>query len=56
MDAIIEKFDIFIFDLDDTLVKTEEIHYKSWLEALTNILGYNFYIEPGVFLFYFSFK
>jgi len=49
MDAIIEKFDLFIFDLDDTLVKTEHIHYNSWLLALTKILGYNFYMEPAVF-------
>jgi beta-phosphoglucomutase len=27
-------YDLFIFDLDDTLVKTEEYHYKIWLEVL----------------------
>lgn len=27
-------YDLFIFDLDDTLVMTEKIHYKCWIETL----------------------
>ncbi len=49
MDDIINKFDLFIFDLDDTLVKTEHIHYESWLLAIENALGYKYYLEPNKF-------
>jgi len=31
---IFDEYDLFIFDLDDTLVKTEKYHYKIWLETL----------------------
>ncbi len=31
---IFDDYDLFIFDLDDTLVKTEKYHYKIWLETL----------------------
>ena len=30
----LDDYDLFIFDLDDTLVKTEEYHHKIWLEIL----------------------
>ena len=26
---ITKEYDLFIFDLDDTLVKTQKIHYKA---------------------------
>jgi beta-phosphoglucomutase-like phosphatase (HAD superfamily) len=49
MNNIIEQYDLFIFDLDDTIVKTEHIHYQSWLLALEYMLGYKYYIEPNEF-------
>jgi len=45
MKEFIENYDLFIFDLDDTLVKTENFHYKSWLSVLREELGDNFYID-----------
>ena len=34
---IFKTYDLFIFDLDDTLVKTEEYHYDAWLKTLQQI-------------------
>jgi beta-phosphoglucomutase-like phosphatase (HAD superfamily) len=34
MNNIFNKFDLFIFDLDDTLIQTEKYHYKAWLKTL----------------------
>jgi len=34
MEIEILKFDLFIFDLDDTLIKTEKYHYISWLNTI----------------------
>jgi beta-phosphoglucomutase-like phosphatase (HAD superfamily) len=49
MIKFIEKYDLFIFDLDDTLVKTEKYHYDSWLFVLKEELGGNFYIDFNKF-------
>lgn len=49
MNNIIDQHDLFIFDLDDTIVKTEHIHYQSWLLALEYMLGYKYHIEPKEF-------
>ena len=42
MDIFINKFDIFIFDLNNTIVNVENYHYKAWLITLQNILGSEF--------------
>ena len=49
MDGLIEKYDLFIFDLDDTLVKTEKYHYEAWLKTLKEIVGKDFYIDYNFF-------
>jgi beta-phosphoglucomutase-like phosphatase (HAD superfamily) len=49
MTKLIEKYDLFIFDLDDTLVRTEKYHYKSWLSVLRDELGDTFYIDFNQF-------
>jgi len=41
----INNYDLFIFDLDDTLIKTEYIHYISWKTILNINFDYNFYIS-----------
>ena len=46
---IIDKFELFIFDLDDTLVKTEKFHYEAWLLTLRNIIGTDYYIDFNYF-------
>ena len=33
--------DLFIFDLDDTLILTEKIHHECWASVLQNDLDYN---------------
>ena len=38
----INNYDLFIFDLDDTLIKTEEYHYKIWLKTLQDIINPDF--------------
>jgi len=51
MEDIINKYDLFVFDLDDTLVKTEKYHYMAWLFILKQEFGdaftmtYNEYIS-----------
>lgn len=42
MNNIFNIFDLFIFDLDDTLIKTEIYHYKAWLNTLKIFLNDNF--------------
>ena len=46
---IINNYDLFIFDLDDTLVKTEKLHYKCWIKVLQNKLGKSFNIDYNYF-------
>ena len=46
---IINNYDLFIFDLDDTLVKTEKLHYKCWIKVLQNKLGNSFNIDYNYF-------
>jgi HAD superfamily hydrolase (TIGR01509 family) len=42
MNNIFNKFDLFIFDLDDTLIQTEKYHYKAWLKTLKIFLTNEF--------------
>jgi beta-phosphoglucomutase-like phosphatase (HAD superfamily) len=41
----INNYDLFIFDLDDTLIKTEYYHYISWKTILNTDFDYNYYIS-----------
>ena len=41
--TLIDQYDLFIFDLDDTIVKTEYLHYKAWKEILNINFSYEFY-------------
>jgi beta-phosphoglucomutase-like phosphatase (HAD superfamily) len=50
MAEIINKYDLFIFDLDDTLVKTENYHYNAWLRVLKNEFGNDFHIDFATFI------
>jgi beta-phosphoglucomutase-like phosphatase (HAD superfamily) len=45
MNSIIQNYDLFIFDLDDTLIMTEKYHYASWLEVLKEYFDNTFYIS-----------
>jgi transketolase len=49
MNNIIDNYDLFIFDLDNAVIETEEYHYKAWLLTLQNILGENFIISFNYF-------
>jgi hypothetical protein len=42
MDNFIKNYDLFIFDLDDTIVKTENFHYDAWLLTLKNYINSEF--------------
>lgn len=42
MKQIIDNYDLFVFDLDDTLVKTERFHYIAWMQVLKEQLGPTF--------------
>jgi beta-phosphoglucomutase-like phosphatase (HAD superfamily) len=42
---LIDNYDLFVFDLDDTLVKTENYHYKAWLSVLKDEIDTSFYID-----------
>ena len=39
MNILTNKYDLFIFDLNNTIVNVENYHYKAWLLTLQNILG-----------------
>ena len=45
MDININNYDLFIFDLDDTLVNTEYYHYTIWLETLRSFINNDFYFD-----------
>lgn len=38
------KYDIFSFDLDDTIIKTENFHYNIWLITLKQVINNEFFI------------
>ena len=42
---ITNDYDLFIFDLDDTLVKTEHFHYESWLNIIRKNVDINFFFD-----------
>ena len=42
MNNIFNNYDIFVFDLDDTLIKTEQYHYEAWLETIRLFLNNEF--------------
>lgn len=46
---LINNYDLFIFDLDDTIVYTEHYHYNSWLYILKNEINQDFFITYTVF-------
>ena len=45
MDNIIDNYDLFIFDLDNTIIETEKYHYNAWLETIRNNINVNFNIS-----------
>jgi beta-phosphoglucomutase-like phosphatase (HAD superfamily) len=47
--SLIDNYDLFIFDLDDTLIKTENYHYIAWLTVLKEVKNENFYIDFNTF-------
>jgi beta-phosphoglucomutase-like phosphatase (HAD superfamily) len=47
--SLLNDYDLFIFDLDDTLIKTEKYHYNAWLIILKKYKGPNFNIEFSTF-------
>jgi len=49
MKDIINDYDLFIFDLDDTLAKTEKYHYQAWLNTLRNNVDTNFFFDYNTF-------
>jgi len=42
MNNIFSNYDVFVFDLDDTLIKTEQYHYEAWLETIRTFLNNEF--------------
>jgi HAD superfamily hydrolase (TIGR01509 family) len=42
------NYDLFIFDLDDTLIKTELMHYEAWLKVLKEEIN-NFEMDFTVY-------
>jgi beta-phosphoglucomutase-like phosphatase (HAD superfamily) len=49
MKNILDIYDLFIFDLDDTIVKTENYHYEAWLNIIRNNIDTNFYFDYSVY-------
>lgn len=49
MENLVDNFDLFIFDLDDTIVKTEQFHHKAWILTLKNIIDTDFDFDFNFF-------
>jgi beta-phosphoglucomutase-like phosphatase (HAD superfamily) len=49
MSNVINDYDLFIFDLDDTLIKTEEYHYNAWVITLKKFINDDFSISKNEF-------
>lgn len=49
MDNLINNYDLFIFDLDDTIIKTEQYHYLAWLKTIQYFKDKNFYFDYNYF-------
>ena len=47
--SLIDNYDLFIFDLDDTLIKTENYHYVAWLTILKEVKNENFNLDFNTF-------
>lgn len=45
-----DNYDLYIFDLDDTLVKTEHLHYEAWIKTLKHFVNEEFHISKNFFL------
>jgi beta-phosphoglucomutase-like phosphatase (HAD superfamily) len=45
----IDRYDLFIFDLDDTLIKTEIYHYKAWMITLKKFVNDDFTMSENEF-------
>ena len=45
-----DNYDLYIFDLDDTIVKTEHLHYEAWIKTLKYFVNENFYMSKNFFL------
>jgi len=45
-----DSYDLYIFDLDDTIVKTEHLHYDAWIKTLKHFISEDFYITKNFFL------
>lgn len=45
-----DNYDLYIFDLDDTIVKTEHLHYEAWIKTLKYFINGDFHISKNFFL------
>jgi beta-phosphoglucomutase len=45
-----DNYDLYIFDLDDTIVKTEHLHYEAWIKTLKHFVNDDFHISKNFFL------
>jgi len=50
---LFSKYDLFIFDLDDTLVKTEQYHYDAWIKTLKLTISSEFEMTTEQFFYIF---
>jgi putative hydrolase of the HAD superfamily len=49
---MLKDYDVFVFDLDDTLVMTEKIHYECWLETINKYVTVNFNFDEFCSIFH----
>jgi len=49
MENLLIDYDLFIFDLDDTIVKTEKYHYEAWIKTLQHFVTSDFNISYDFF-------
>jgi beta-phosphoglucomutase-like phosphatase (HAD superfamily) len=49
MTSFINKYDLFIFDMNNCIIDLEKYHYKAWLITLQNIFGTEFILSYDYF-------
>lgn len=49
---MLNDYDVFVFDLDDTLVMTEKLHYECWLSTINKYVTVNFTFDEFCSIFH----
>ena len=46
----LNDYDLFVFDFDGTIMDTEKIHYKAWINILKNFVCKNIFFDYSTYI------